>query len=155
MTDENQAGEEVQVQLALIAQYLKDMSFENPNAPAVLQEIQQNKPNVNVNVNVNAQKIGQDGYEVVLSLATEAKIGDKVAFIAEIDYAALWGIRGVTDEQLQPVLLVECPRLMFPFARAILADAIREGGFPQVLLDPIDFAGLFRQQQTAPDQTIN
>ncbi|MFN3230656.1 MAG: protein-export chaperone SecB [Alphaproteobacteria bacterium] len=155
MTDEAEAAEGVQVQLALIAQYLKDLSFENPNAPAILQELQSAKPNVNVNVNVNAQKIGQDGYEVVLSLATEAKIGDKVAFIVEVDYAALWGIRGVTEEQLQPVLLVECPRLMFPFARSILADAIREGGFPQVLLDPIDFAGLFRQQQTASQQTMN
>lgn len=155
MTDEIQAGGEVQVQLALIAQYLKDMSFENPSAPAILQELQSAKPQVNVNVNVNAQRIGEEGYEVVLSLATEAKIGEKVAFIVELDYAALWGIRGVTDEQLQPILLVECPRLMFPFARSILADAIREGGFPQVLLDPIDFAGLFRQQQTASQQTLN
>lgn len=155
MTDEIQAGDEIQVQLVLIAQYLKDLSFENPNAPTILQELQQTKPQVNVNVNVNAQRIGQEGYEVVLALTTEAKVEDKVAFIVELEYAALWGIRGVTDEQLQPVLLVECPRLMFPFARGILADAIREGGFPQVLLDPIDFAGLLRQQQTVGDQTIN
>ena len=155
MTDEPQAGDEIQVQLVLIAQYLKDLSFENPNAPTVLQELQQSKPQVNVNVNVNAQRVGQEGFEVVLSLVTEAKLGDKVAFIAELEYAALWGIRGIGEEQLQPVLLVECPRLMFPFARNILADAIREGGFPQVLLDPIDFAGLLRQQQTAQEQRLN
>ena len=135
------------VQIAMIAQYVKDLSFENPNAPAALQEMQNAKPDVSVNVNVNAKRIGDEGYEVSLKLSAEAKADDKVAFIIELDYCAIWGVRNLPEDQIQPLLLVECPRLMFPFARRILADAVRDGGFPPVLLDPIDFGGLYQQAQ--------
>ena len=145
-----------QVQVSMIAQYVKDLSFENPNAPASLQKMQQGKPDVSVNVTVNAKRLGDDGYEVSLKVTTESKVDGDVAFIAELDYAALWGVRNVPEDQMQPLLLVECPRLMFPFARRILADAIRDGGFPPIMLDPIDFAGLYRQaQQNEKPEKLN
>ena len=152
MTDEQSPsggnGTEGQTaQVAMLAQYVRDLSFENPNAPATLHEMQNKKPDVSVNVNVNGKRIGDEGYEVSLKLSAEAKAEGQTAFIIELDYCAVWGIRGVPEDQLQPLLLVECPRLMFPFARRILADAVRDGGFPPVLLDPIDFGGLYRQAQ--------
>jgi preprotein translocase subunit SecB len=145
-----------QVQVSMIAQYVKDLSFENPNAPASLQKMQAGKPDVSVNVTVNAKRLGDDGYEVSLKITTESKVDKELAFIAELDYAALWGVRNVPEDQMQPLLLVECPRLMFPFARRILADAIRDGGFPPIMLDPIDFAGLYRQaQQNEKPEKLN
>ena len=133
-------------QVVLLTQYVKDLSFESPNAPGIFQIQEEQKPQINVNVGVRVNHVGQEGYETVMSITVEAKSGDKVAFLVELEYATLWGVRGVPEEHLPPLLLVECPRLMFPFARRILADAIRDGGFPPVLLEPVDFAALYRAQ---------
>jgi len=144
--DGNQTGP----QIGLIAQYVKDLSFENPNSPATLQS--EERPQIDVTINVNARRVGDEGYEVELKISITAKQGDTNAFIVELVYAGLFGIRNMTDENLEPFLLIECPRLIFPFARRIIADATRDGGFPPLMLDPVDFAYLYQQQRAAQQQ---
>ncbi len=130
-------------QVGILAQYVKDLSFENPNAPAVFQW--QGQPLTDVQVNIGVSGVGQDVHEVALKIEVEAKGDQGVAFRVEALYAGLFAIRNVPDEQLQPFLLAEAPRLLFPFVRRIIADAISDGGFPPLLLEPIDFAGLYMQ----------
>ncbi|MDP9196225.1 MAG: protein-export chaperone SecB [Pseudomonadota bacterium] len=133
--------------LAVHSQYLKDLSFENPNAPQILTGTQ--KPEIGVRVDVEVRPVAEAGYEITLKLNVEAKQGDKVSFIAEMAYAGLFAVEGATlSEQQKPFLLVEGARLLFPFARAILANTTRDGGFPPLMLGPIDFADMFRKGQT-------
>jgi preprotein translocase subunit SecB len=138
-------------QVGVLAQYVKDLSFENPNAPAVFQW--QGQPQMDVQVNIGVQGVGQDVHEVVLKIEVEAKGDQGTAFRVETLYAGLFAIRNLPDEQLQPFLLAEAPRLLFPFARKVIADAIVDGGFPPLLLEPIDFAGLY--MQNAAQQQAN
>ena len=137
------AGEQAQPQIGIVNQYVKDLSFENPGAPGSLGG--SGLPNVNVNVEVRAQTLEDDLYESALHIVAEAKDGNATTFMLDLTYAATFRIMGVPKESIQPVLLVECPRLIFPFARRIAADATRDGGFPPLLLNPIDFLALFRQ----------
>ena len=141
LDDANGAGQQVQV--GVIAQYVKDLSFENPNAPAVYQW--QGQPQMDVQVNIGVQGVGQDVHEVVLKIEVEAKGDQGTAFRVELLYAGLFALRNIPAEQLQPFLLAEAPRLLFPFARQIIAEAVTSTGFPPLLLDPIDFAGLYMQ----------
>ena len=138
-------GADTQPQVALIAQYVKDLSFENPNAPAVYQW--QDQPQIDVQFNIGSQTVGDDVYEVGLKIEVKATVEDKTAFQVELLYGGLFGIRNVPDDQIQPFLLAEAPRLLFPFARRVLADAIRDGNFPPLLLEPLDFGALYMQQQ--------
>ncbi len=130
-------------QVGILAQYVKDLSFENPNAPAVYQW--QGQPQMDVQVNIGVSGVGQDVHEVVLKIEVEAKGDQGVAFRVETLYAGLFALRNIPEEQLQPFLLAEAPRLLFPFARRIIADTVVDGGFPPLLLDPIDFGGLYMQ----------
>jgi preprotein translocase subunit SecB len=130
-------------QVGVLAQYVKDFSFENPNAPAVYQW--QGQPQMDVQFNIGTQPVGQDVHEVALKVEIEAKGNEGVAFRIELLYAGLFALRNIPAEQLQPFLLAEAPRLLFPFARRLIADASIDGGFPPLLLDPIDFAGLYMQ----------
>ena len=157
-----QASPETQVQVGILAQYVKDLSFENPNAPGSLQKLGQSKPSIDVAVNVNARQVGEDVFEVDLKVNASAKNDEESAFIVELMYSGLFGVKNLPQDALQPFLLIECPRLLFPFARRVIADATRDGGFPPLLLEPIDFAGLYRQhleqqQKTSQDagQTVN
>lgn len=125
------------------AQYTKDLSFESPGAPAVFAEMQKSQPDISLNINVSANLIRDAAYEVVLEMQAECKVGDKVAFILELEYAGLFTLN-VPEEHLQMVMLIECPRLLFPFARNILADVSRDGGFPPLMLGPVDFAGMYQ-----------
>ncbi|HEX7782456.1 MAG TPA: protein-export chaperone SecB [Sphingobium sp.] len=139
-------------QIGLITQYVKDLSFENPNAPAVYQW--QSQPNIDVQFNIGSDRVNEDLHEVQLKIEVKATTEAGTAFAVELLYAALFGMRNVPDDQVNPFLLAEAPRLLFPFARRILADAVRDGGFPPLLLDPIDFGGLYEQQaQAALTQT--
>ena len=132
-------------QFRIVAQYVKDLSFENPDALKVLSGgAEQPKMDVSVNVGVTPQP--DDRYEVSLNFSVNARSGQNTVFIAELDYAGLFLIQGVPKESLQPVLLIECPRLIFPFARRIIADLTRDGGYPPLMLEPIDFVGLYRSQ---------
>ncbi|QNQ07652.1 protein-export chaperone SecB [Sphingomonas alpina] len=143
-------GEDTTPAIGLISQYVKDLSFENPNAPAVYQNPAQ--PQIDVQFNIGSGQVGEDVHEVVLRIDVRAEADGQVAFIAELAYAGLFGIRNVPAEHIQPFLLGEAPRLIFPFARRVLADAIRDGGFPPLLLEPIDFAALYQQQALAEGQ---
>ncbi|MEH3158432.1 MAG: protein-export chaperone SecB [Sphingomonas taxi] len=131
----------------LISQYVKDLSFENPNAPAIYQNA--TPPEVNVQFDIATAQIADEVHETVLKVEVRAEIGGTVAFIAELSFAGLFGLRNIPEEHVQPFLLGEAPRLLFPFARRVLADAIRDGGFPPLMLDPIDFNALYLQQAQA------
>jgi preprotein translocase subunit SecB len=131
--------------LNVIGQYVKDLSFENPNAPASL-TTQAKNPSIQININVNARNLAESNYEVDLSLEAKAIEGEKVIFNVELTYSGLFSIQNVPQDSLQPVVLIECPRLLFPFARQIVANAARDGGFPPLMIDPIDFAALYRQR---------
>ncbi|ARS25687.1 protein-export chaperone SecB [Sphingomonas sp. KC8] len=138
-------GEDTMPQVGLIAQYVKDLSFENPNAPAVYQW--QGQPQIDVQFNIRADTLGEDVHEVALKIEVTATAEQGVAFKAELLYAGLFGLRNIPQDQMQAFLLAEAPRLLFPFARRVLADAVRDGNFPPLLLEPIDFGGLYMQQQ--------
>ena len=131
-------------QLSVLAQYVKDFSFESPGAPQTLQGPGQN-PQLQVGVNVNAGPRGEDIYETVVHLEAHAKSDDGVIYNVEIDYGGLFRIKNVREKMLQPVLFVDCPTLLFPFVRRVIADVVRDGGFPPLMLDPIDFGRLYAQ----------
>jgi len=142
----------VQHQLIVNAQYVKDFSFENPRAPHSLLQ-QKDPPEVQLGVDVKAQALGQDIYEVLLTVNAKAASASETVFVAELTYAAVVTVRNTPQEMLASLLLVETPRLLFPFARAVIATATREGGFPPLLLHPVDFAELLRRQQAAAAQS--
>ena len=132
----------------VLGQYIKDLSFENPGAPGSLRPSDRS-PKLDVNVNVNARPQAgqpQTDFEIELKLEARATRGDETLFIIEVVYAGLFQIRNVPQEHVHPLLLIECPRLLFPFARQIVADATRQGGFPPLMIDPVDFAALYRQR---------
>ncbi|SMF61250.1 protein-export chaperone SecB [Allosphingosinicella indica] len=131
-------------QVGLISQYVKDLSFENPNAPAVFQW--QSQPQIDVQFNISVQTVGEELHEVTLKTEINARAEGNTAFQVEIAYAGLFGIRNLDQEQMQPFLLAEAPRLLFPFARRVIADAVRDGGFPPLMIDPIDFHALYLQR---------
>lgn len=136
--------------IRILGQYLKDLSFENPNAPQTLAQ-QQSQPDINISVNVNARNLGPNDFEVELHLDAKASAQDKVMFAAELVYAGTFRMENFPQQMMHPAVLIECPRLLFPFARQILAEATRNGGFPPLMLDPIDFAAMYQrrmQQQT-------
>jgi preprotein translocase subunit SecB len=130
------------------AQYVKDLSFENPNAPHSLLPGQP-QPQVGLAVDVNIQRLNENTFEVVLDLKAEARLGERVAFLAEVSYAGVFTLNGVQAEHQRPFLLIEGPRLLFPFARNIIADVTRDGGYPPLLVAPIDFGDLYRRQAAA------
>jgi preprotein translocase subunit SecB len=133
-------------ELAVLAQYVKDLSFESPGAPQTLQGPGEN-PELKVGVNVNAGPRGEDIYEVALQIEAHAKSKVGVIYNAELMYGGLFRLRNIPKHLLQPVLFVDCPTLLFPFVRRMLADVVRDGGFPPLLLDPIDFASLYTKNQ--------
>jgi preprotein translocase subunit SecB len=141
---QNGNGVDQSPQFGIISQYVKDLSFENPNAPAVYQW--QGQPHIEVQFNIGAQPVGEDIHEVVLKIEIGAKNDEQTAFQVELLYGAVVAARNIPDEQLQPALLAEIPRILFPFARRVIADAIQDGGFPPLMLEPIDFGALYMQQ---------
>jgi preprotein translocase subunit SecB len=134
----------------MISQYIKDLSFENPNSPAIYQNA--NAPQIDVQFNIGANQVSDEIHEVVLKIDVKAEVDGQVAFIVDFSYGGLFGLRNVPAEAIQPFLLGEAPRLLFPFARRVVSDAIRDGGFPPLLLEPIDFNGLYVQQAAARAQ---
>jgi preprotein translocase subunit SecB len=142
--DQQPNGDDQAPQFGIISQYVKDLSFENPNSPAVYQW--QGQPQIDVQFNIGAQKVGDDLHEVTLRIEISAKAQEQIAFQVDLFYAGLVAARNIPNEQLQPVLLAEVPRILFPFARRAIADAVADGGFPPLLLEPIDFGALYMQQ---------
>ena len=135
-------------QLIINAQYIKDLSFENPRAPNSLRQ-QAAQPAVDINVDVKAQALGPENYEVLLTIKAGAKVQDETLFLVELAYGAIITARNVPQELLSAVVLVETPRLMFPFARNIIASTTRDGGFPPLMINPIDFGELLRRNAAA------
>ncbi|MBN8979577.1 MAG: protein-export chaperone SecB [Rhizobiales bacterium] len=140
-------------QLNVLAQYTKDLSFENPNAPKSLGQ-QQQQPSINIQINVGANNIAENEFEVVLSIEGKAESQGTVMFNFELAYAGVFRIVNVPQENLHPLVMIECPRLLFPFAREIIATAVRDGGFPPLMLDPVDFVGLYRQNMERQAEQI-
>ena len=152
-------GAPQQPPLLINIQYIKDLSFEVPNAPGIFATLREN-PRVDLSLDVNARRIqdGENIFEVLLQIRADARVpqDNSPAFIAELLYCGIFTVN-VPEEMLEPVLLVECPRQLFPFARNILADVTRDGGFPPILLTPIDFAALWqsRRGQTSGSAIAN
>ena len=147
MTDGGGNGEDNAPAVGLLSQYVKDLSFENPNAPAVYQS--QTAPSIDVQFNIGTNQVNDDVHEVTLKIDVRAEVENQVAFIVDLSYSGIFGLRNVPEEHMQPFLLGEAPRLLFPFARRVLADTVRDGGFPPLLLEPIDFGQLYLQQAEA------
>ncbi|MGE0850342.1 MAG: protein-export chaperone SecB [Hyphomicrobiaceae bacterium] len=152
------AGVPPQVQVRIAGQYIKDLSFENPNVQKLL-EAPREQPTLRVEVNVNATKLADKMFESAIHFKAQANASTGVIYDLELSYAGLFEVQSMPEQALEPFLLINCPSLLFPFLRRLVADLTREGGFPPLLLDPIDFAALFmqRQQQAqqAPQKTVN
>jgi preprotein translocase subunit SecB len=140
-----------QPSLKILGQYMKDFSFENPNAPQSLAP-QTQQPDINISVNVNAKNLGPNDFEVELHLDAKATGEGKVVFAAELMYAGIFRLENFPENVLHAAVLIECPRMLFPFARQIMAEATRNGGFPPLMLDPIDFATMYQRRMAQQKQ---
>jgi preprotein translocase subunit SecB len=134
-----------QPHLNVLGQYIKDFSFENPNAPRSLTPTQL-QPQINIQINVSVQQLAETDYEVSLKLEGKADSSDSVLFAFDLTFAGVFRVQNIPQPQVQPLIMIECPRLLFPFAREIVATAVRNGGFPPLLLDPVDFVALYQQR---------
>ena len=132
-------------QLNVLAQYVKDLSFENPNAPRSLQPSQQ-QPAINIQINVGAKPLAEDDVEVELKVEGKAEAGGTVLFQFEVLYAGVFRMQNIPQQDLHPIMMIECPRLLFPFAREIISNAVMNAGFPPLRIDPVDFVSLYRQR---------
>lgn len=150
MTDTNAEGgsQPSGPRFSVLGQYIKDLSFENPNAPRSLANLDQ-QPHLDLKVNVKVQHMTGEGYEVTLMVRAEAKHGEEVTFLLELDYAGMFQLAGVAAEQAQPILASEGARYLFPFARSLVTDITRDSGLPPLVLQPMDFT---RMAQQAPEQ---
>lgn len=143
----------MQPQLNVLAQYIKDLSFENPNAPRSLApQTGQQQPAINIQINVNANPLSETDFEVELKVEGKAEIGSTTLFAFDLLYAGVFRVQNVPQSDVQPLVMIECPRLLFPFVREIVANAVRNGGFPPLLIDPVDFVGLYRRKLTEAQQ---
>jgi preprotein translocase subunit SecB len=148
MSEEGQtpeAGDAQQGGVGIVAQYIKDLSFENPGAPALMAQ----GPQIDLGVDLQARRGDAEHFEVELKLRVTAKAADKTVFLMELAYAGLFRIVGTPEEMLQPLLLIQAPHMLFPFARRIVADVVRDGGMPPLMIDPIDFAALYQSKLQA------
>lgn len=135
--------------IGLISQYVKDLSFENPSAPAVYQW--QSAPQVDVQFNIGSTPVGENMHESSIKIDISSKHDEGAGFVIDLTYAGLFGVRNVPEDQVHAFLLAEAPRILFPFARRVIADAVRDGGFAPLLLEPIDFHGLYLAQKQQLD----
>jgi preprotein translocase subunit SecB len=140
-------------QLIVNAQYIKDLSFENPRAPQSLMQ-QKSPPEVGIEVDVKARNLAPEIYEVLLTISGNAKVEGEAVFIVQLTYAGMVTVRNAGNDILPALLLIETPRLLFPFARNVIANATREGGYPPLLINPIDFAELLRREQAKGQQPV-
>jgi preprotein translocase subunit SecB len=148
MNDMSAPGSERQPNLQIMGQYVKDLSFENPGAPAGLS----GNPNMDMGVDLKARPLGPDHYEVVFHLRVKASSEERTLFMLELAYASLVRLTNVPEEAVQQLLLIQVPHLMFPFARRVVADVVRDGGMPPLVIEPIDFAGLYQNRMAQAAQ---
>ena len=145
-----QTGGEQLPQINVLAQYVKDLSFENPNAPRSLQPSQQ--PSINLQINVNSKSLSDTDFEIELMVEGKADAAGTVLFTFELVYAGIFRMTGVPQDAVQAIVMIECPRLLFPYAREIVSSAVRNGGFPPLMIDPVDFVSLYRQKMAQSQQ---
>ena len=138
-------GHNQEAPLAINGQYIKDLSFEAPHTPEIFSELQTEMPEIKVDIDVGAEAKAENLFEVIIKCRAEARADDKLAYLTEIEYAGLFTIN-VEPEALGPVLLIECPLILFPFMRRIMSDLTGDGGFAPLMLSPIDFAALYQQR---------
>ena len=153
-TEDKGNGQEPTQQFAIQKIYVKDLSFESPNAPAVFTADFQ--PQINVELNTNGQSIGDNVYEVVLSITVTVKQGENTAYLVEVQQSGIFNIEGMPEDQMAGMLAVFCPSIIFPYAREAISDVVTRGGFPQLLLAPVDFNAMYTQhleQQQAQQAT--
>ncbi len=140
------AGEQQASQpLVILGQYIKDFSFEAPNTPKVFESLREKMPNIPIEIDVRAEGVGENIFEVILKVRAEAKADETLAYLLEMEYAGLFNIN-VPQEHLAQVILVDCPLILFPFLRRIVADTTSDGGFTPLMLAPMDFAALYQQR---------
>ena len=148
ITNDQASGQASQPQLVMQKIYVKDVSFEAPNAPQIFQEIDgQDQPQVQLNLGQKATDLGNNLYEVVLSLTLTCTVGQRTAYLAEVEQAGLFGIAGFNEMDHAGIIGSYCPNLLFPYARQVISSLVLEGGFPPFLLQPINFDALFAEQQ--------
>jgi preprotein translocase subunit SecB len=143
-------GEDDQPAVGILSQYVKDLSVENPHAPESYQW--QDPPHIDVQFNIGSRKLGPEVHEVELKITSTSKHEGGTGFLVELVYCGLIGMRNITEEQAHPFLFAEAPRILFPFARRIISDAVRDAGYPPLMLEPIDFNTLYVQQVAQRDQ---
>ena len=151
MSDQAQSQQPGAIPLSVNLQYLKDLSFESPRAPQVF-VTQGPQSQVGVNVRVDGRAVGENTYEITLHLEVGATAGDDQVFLLEMDYAGSFTVGAVPPQVLGPLMMIEAPRMLFPFARQIISNVVASGGFPPLLINPIDFADLYRRQLAAAEQ---
>jgi preprotein translocase subunit SecB len=149
MTEENKAQAGDGPHFGIVRVYLKDVSFETPNSPEVFR--QDFKPDVNLQLNTSVNKLEDSLYEVVLNVTVTSKQGDKTGFLAEVQQAGIFELKGYDEAQKGSVLGAYCPNTLYPFAREAISDLVLKGGFPQLLLSPINFDALYTQKMNAAD----
>ncbi len=149
MAEETATAERVQARLRLHTQFLQDLSFESPRGAAGVAAAADNKPEIEVNLNIDSRQLQEAFYEVALRITVNATRDEDPWFLVELDYRGVFSLADVEDEARAPLLLIEGPRMIFPFARRIIADVVRDGGFPPLLMEPVDFLGLYRQHALA------
>lgn len=150
MTEAAKQPDGDQPQLVIQKIYTKDLSFETPNSPQVFS--QEWKPNVNLNIATDNANLGNDHYEVTVSVTATAKVGENTAFLAEVKQAGIFGIRGLEPDQLKQTLGAYCANILFPYAREVVSDLIIRGGFPQLNIAPVNFDALYLQQMQQAQQ---
>ena len=150
MTEEANAQQPQQA-VGIHAIYLKDVSFEAPNSPAIFQELKQ-QPQIELNINLNTTKTGDNLYEVVVALTVTAKAEDKTVYLVELQQAGLFTIQGFGEQELGPMLGIYCPTQLFPYAREAVANLIGKGGFAPIMLEPVNFENLYRQHLAQQQQ---
>lgn len=137
--------------LTIRGQYIKDLSFESPKGPFVMNQLKE-APKMDINVDLEGGKVTDDVYELVIKTSVKATGNDETLFLAELAYGGLFQIQNAPEDRLQPMLFIDCPFILFPFARRVLADITRDGGFPPLMLEPIDFHALYNKRMQAAQQ---
>jgi preprotein translocase subunit SecB len=148
-----ESADQAAPQLNVLAQYVKDLSFENPNAPRSLQQ-QNGAPKINIQINVNAKPMTETDYEVELKIEGRAEAPNLFLFSFDLLYAGVFRIANIPQENVHAIVMIECPRLLFPFARETIATAVRNGGFPPLMIDPVDFVSLYRQRMAETQPAV-
>ena len=150
MAEENASTEEEQARFVIQKIYTKDISFETPNSPEIFRE--EWKPELDLQLGNDYVRIDDDNHEITLTVTVTAKVGDKIAFLAEVKQAGVFSLTGYSDQEMGPLVGSYCPNTLFPFAREVISDIVLKGGFPQLVLAPVNFDAVYMNQMEQAKQ---